>query len=170
MMSATVLQNCTGYIDAADVLNLRPGPLPLRPLSTSCGTPVAEHWDVPRVQVHWRLAASAEPQFQRRTCAAFIHEAPHWHMCRLTRCAHGRPLNWSSSGNNQRRLHIGFSKPTGICSSMHSLMTETVNCAMALPCSILTGRQSGKAPQVHVRSQSPGHASALTASTACSGP
>ena len=137
MMSATVLQNCTGYTDAADVLNPRG---PWLPLSNTCGAPVAEHRDVPlvlrwRLHAHWRLAASAGPQFQRRICVGFIHGAPNWHMCRLTRCAHGRLLNWSSSGNNQRRLQRGFSKPTGICSSMHSLMTETVNCAMALPCS-----------------------------------
>ena len=56
-------------------------------------------------------------------------------MCSLTCCAHGRLHNWTSSGNNQRRLVSGFSKPTGICSSTHSLMTEIVNCAMALPCS-----------------------------------
>ena len=84
---------------------------------------------------HWRLAASARPQCQRWTHVGFIHGAPNWHMCSLTCCAHGRLHNWTSSGNIQRRLVSGFSKPTGICSSTHSLMTEIVNCAMALPCS-----------------------------------
>ena len=38
-------------------------------------------------------------------------------------------------GQQPQAARPWFSKPTGICSSMHSLMTEIVNCAMALPCS-----------------------------------